>query len=290
MSNPQGGIIRTVRRSGEYFTTPKDPFNDDNLSFGARGILAYIFSKPNDWVLRNDDLYRQSPAGRTAIDRMLKELKDNYYLYREKRQDEAGGALIWVTTVYEFPEDHPEYPTSQDDKKTESNDYPKVQNPTVGKPDSRKTRSSGIPIVGKPDDILTNELTNKDSIPKGIGPSPPNQPKKLKKKETAPKPAAVHVYRSVANRFPSKAVWSVIDQAIGDKKEDLDRFGEVVKWWIGQGYNPLNVNGIIDVYQNGEKKDKPKKKPKNKPVNVYIEKPNAPEFHCYQSFGIFNSW
>lgn len=161
MSKPQGGIVRTVRRSGEFFTAPKGAMNDFRLSFGARGILAYIFSKPNDWVLRNDDLYRQSPAGRTAIDRMLKELKTYFYLHREKKQVEPGGDLVWVTTVYEFPEDHPEWPGGEKDK---GDDYPKAQNPTVGKPDVRETRQSGSPTVGKPDDILINDSTNNINI------------------------------------------------------------------------------------------------------------------------------
>ncbi len=156
MAKPKGGTIRTVRRSGDFFTSPKQPFNDSSLSFGARGILAYIFSKPDDWVLRNDDLYKQSPAGRTAIDGMLKELKESYYLRRHKEQDEDGH-LVWVTIMYEFKEDNPEYMASE---KGGSDDYPKVRFPTVGKPDDRKTRRSGIPTVGKPDDIL---IMNKDT-------------------------------------------------------------------------------------------------------------------------------
>lgn len=82
---------------------------------------------------------------------------------------------------------------------------------------------------------------------------PPNPKKPRKKKETAPKPAAVHVYRSIANRFPDKAIWDTLDQAIGDKQEDLDHFGEVVKWCIGAGWNKLNINGMIDVFNKGDK-------------------------------------
>jgi len=70
------------------------------LSFGARGVMGYLLSKPDGWEIRNNDLYRQSPDGRAKVQGYLRELKARGYLLR-KRISDGRGKIQWVSELYE---------------------------------------------------------------------------------------------------------------------------------------------------------------------------------------------
>jgi hypothetical protein len=42
-----------------------------------------------------------------------------------------------------------------------------------------------------------------------------------------------------------------IDNSIGSASEDLDLWREVKTKWIGRGFNPLNVLGMLNIFDNG---------------------------------------
>ena len=59
------GIVRVKKyKPGEFWQSLKAPFQDKLLSFGARGILAYLLTHPDGWEVRNKDLYDKSPPVR----------------------------------------------------------------------------------------------------------------------------------------------------------------------------------------------------------------------------------
>jgi hypothetical protein len=95
------GIIRTVKDKG-YFVASNTPFNDKRLSWEARGVLAYLLSKPDGWITRNGDLLKNGPAGERKIGRILKELQALGYMTRERVHED--GRFDWVTCVYESPQ------------------------------------------------------------------------------------------------------------------------------------------------------------------------------------------
>lgn len=43
------GIIRTNKSTGNFFIASKHYVEDTNLSWKAKGIMSYLFSKPDDW-------------------------------------------------------------------------------------------------------------------------------------------------------------------------------------------------------------------------------------------------
>jgi hypothetical protein len=76
--------------------------NDEKLSFKAKGILAYLLSKPDNWQVRVGDLIKHSPEGRTSIYSGLKELKK--YGYLKKNPVRIDGKIHhWESVVYEVP-------------------------------------------------------------------------------------------------------------------------------------------------------------------------------------------
>ena len=92
-------IIR-VKKDNNYFASSNEPFNDERLSWEARGIMGYLLSKPDDWQVRFYDLVRSGPAGEHKMRRILKELEKYKYLERERIQKDDG-KFDWISTVYE---------------------------------------------------------------------------------------------------------------------------------------------------------------------------------------------
>jgi hypothetical protein len=94
-------IIR-VKKEREYVSIANAVLQDKALSWEARGVMAYLLSKPDGWECRNYDLVNQGPAGKHIIQRVLKELKEAGYIYRYRKSD--GHKIKWVTEIYETPE------------------------------------------------------------------------------------------------------------------------------------------------------------------------------------------
>ena len=68
--------------------------NDTRLSWKARGILAYLLSKPDDWeVLTTDLLVNSDHDGVTAVRSAMKELVDCGYAELQSIQGQDGRML-----------------------------------------------------------------------------------------------------------------------------------------------------------------------------------------------------
>lgn len=94
-------IIR-IKKGREYVSIANAILQNKILSWEARGIMAYLLSKPDGWECRNYDLVNQGPAGKHIIHRVLKELQAAGYIYRYQKSD--GHKIEWVTEIYETPE------------------------------------------------------------------------------------------------------------------------------------------------------------------------------------------
>ena len=94
-------IIR-VQKNTDYAVIANAPLNDVSLSWEARGVLAYLLTKPDSWEVRTIDLVKRGPAGQWKVERILRELKGGRYLQR-KRERQPDGTFLWISTVYEQP-------------------------------------------------------------------------------------------------------------------------------------------------------------------------------------------
>lgn len=103
----EAGDLSLIIRHGSrrrWVVIDRDTINDPTLSFRARGILAWLLDKPDDWRWNSTTLTREATEGREAIRTALRELETAGYLRRAKRSVE-GGHWITETWVYERPED-----------------------------------------------------------------------------------------------------------------------------------------------------------------------------------------
>ena len=134
-------IVR-VRKDARYFTASNEPFIDKRLSWEARGVIAYLLTKPDNWEIRMEDLAKQGPAKLHKLRRMLSEARLYGYMNRI-RKTLPDGTFDWITEVFESPSQNP-------------NPSASVIKSTTGQ--SRVGLStSGSSITGKPADIVSTD-------------------------------------------------------------------------------------------------------------------------------------
>lgn len=87
-------IIRiSHNKENPYVMLNKNGLEDPALSWGAKGIWAYLMSRPDDWevsVPHLSTIYEKKGGGEKAIYALLNELIDNGYCTRTKLKDDKG--------------------------------------------------------------------------------------------------------------------------------------------------------------------------------------------------------
>jgi hypothetical protein len=97
-----GEVIRVVKRPSNFVVMDKAFLEDNNLSYKAKGILAYLLSKPDNWRVIVGDLVSCSTDGKASVYAGLKELKEHGYY--EKVPIRKGNRIVkWESTIYEIP-------------------------------------------------------------------------------------------------------------------------------------------------------------------------------------------
>jgi hypothetical protein len=130
-------IVRAPRKAG-FVIIPNKAIEDTTLSYRARGVLAYLLSRPDGWQTDSVRLADASPEGRDAIRTALRELETVGYLQRDREQNGAGQ---WVTVSRVFDEPRTDFQASGE---------PTPGNPNVGEPGDKplafKTGNKSAPL------------------------------------------------------------------------------------------------------------------------------------------------
>lgn len=113
-------VKRIVRASHDkqnpYFMMLRSTAQNKNLSYEARGLIAYLLSKPDEWEIMIEDLCQE--CGRGRVYRIIKDLLEDNYLERIYHRDELGKIVYVEYVVHEQP----------------FIENPQMANPKVGKP------------------------------------------------------------------------------------------------------------------------------------------------------------
>lgn len=92
---------------------------------------------------------------------------------------------------------------------------------------------------------LTETTTENSATPPSSRAASESKPKSEKK----PTPRAVKVFRSKAHRFPAKSWYEKIASVVGEDSAELEFWGRVVHNWVGRGYKPTNVQGMLECFK-----------------------------------------
>lgn len=99
-------IIRIQKRDNPFVQIDKRPLEESRLSWRAKGILAYLLSKPDGWEVRSEDVLNHGTEGRDAVRAAFQELKAFGYAELVTHSDEKSGKMTgksWV--IRESPSD-----------------------------------------------------------------------------------------------------------------------------------------------------------------------------------------
>lgn len=134
-------LIRTQKTPGDWFMLHKQPVENDQLSWKAKGLLAYLMSKPSGWEIRMHDLVKHATDGESAVRSGLRELEIGGYLVRRREHDEETGHFRWISLVYETPaaEEMRSHPDDRKHAPSPSGDFPQMDNPLL---DNRQSNNN----------------------------------------------------------------------------------------------------------------------------------------------------
>lgn len=116
--------IQRAPHDRRYTVIQNQALQNQQLSWKARGLLAYLLSLPDDWRVYVTELADHSTDGTAATRSGLQELIDADYVKRERRRDDEGKFAGWTYLVYENPRPDSENPHVENPK----TDNPKVEN------------------------------------------------------------------------------------------------------------------------------------------------------------------
>ncbi len=91
-------------KKNPYFLVHNSTISDNRLSNKAKGLLCYIFSKPDNWYVSYQDLVSSSTDGIKSIRATIKELINAGYLKRSQLRNDNGQFGYYDLTVYEKPQ------------------------------------------------------------------------------------------------------------------------------------------------------------------------------------------
>lgn len=129
------------RVKSDFTIVPNSILRDDRLSFRARGVMAFVLSFQDDWIIHLDWIKKQGREGREAVRATMKELVALGYCRKLIVQSPHNGRL--TETRWQFTD-------------SPSDGFPSVGFPSVGKPPSQKPAATNT--------VVTNTMVTKDSL------------------------------------------------------------------------------------------------------------------------------
>ena len=204
-----------VEKNRNYTTIHNEFLKRKDLSWKAKGIMTYLLSLPDDWVVNLDEIKRNATDGESSFRSGWKELVSTGYVSRQPVRDEKTKKIVyWETVIKE----------SVSESKSHN-----VENHNVGihqvgnhKVDNRELLSTKELSTNKP---ITN--IQKEPQPSDDGQSTSERFEVLWKeypKKQGKKKALTYYKRSINNGTTDE----VIMQGIEDYKKYLD----VNKSWL----------------------------------------------------------
>jgi len=235
-------IIRTkVNRN--YTTINNTILNDARLSWQARGLAAYLLTKPDTWNINRDHLAEQGPDGIRAVRSALKELRTAGYITHE-RGETADGKFRWDVVLHETPvvvaQNAPSHvmvenaPSPTEKGGVMARNVPARNVPARNVPARKSTLVSTEEVKTE---IATTE-EQKGARARSVAPSA--------KPATPPAPA-VAIWRELTGLQPNQSQATLIAQTVTDCNLWRSRLTE----WLANGYKPASVSSQLDVYANG---------------------------------------
>lgn len=163
MSKPQTIKRASHGKDNPYFLMLRNTAQDRDLSYEARGMLAYILSKPDDWEVMLSDL-QQEGCGREKTRRVIKELITHGYI-KDREPIRKDGKIDSYTPymVYESPQTGFQETAIQETGFQDSGNHP-LHNTDKQNKEKEQSKEKTIPPNGVVFDPKSNAFELKQYI------------------------------------------------------------------------------------------------------------------------------
>lgn len=161
-------IIRINKdKENPYVMLNKTALNDDKLSWKAKGIFAYLMSKPDDWVCKVEDLKKHAKDGADSVKAGLRELREHGYMIKRPIRDNKNVIVEWEEALFETPQDEAKKIFEEQEARRKISLEKRRNKATNGKSVNGEKAingksTSGNSSSGKPTFIINNKLLNTD--------------------------------------------------------------------------------------------------------------------------------
>ncbi|WP_242604609.1 replication protein [Legionella fairfieldensis] len=139
--------------------------NDESLSWGAKGLHAYLLSLPDNWKVRVSDLKERARNGRDAVRGLLGELKQAGYIQKSTCRDDVSGrfgGVEYLVLEIPTPQNQDEEPETEKPSLVKNEQItPGPENPSLVNPATEKP-SPVNPTLININRINNKELNNKE--------------------------------------------------------------------------------------------------------------------------------
>jgi hypothetical protein len=132
-----GQIVRS-KSTNKFVSIPNSIAQGKDLSLGERGLMLYLLSLPNDWVVNKSNLHELVGEKKGTVDGVFKTLQLKGFIVSAKVVNEQGHFKGWNHVVY----DEPILPDSENHR---NRFLPKSETTDIGKSCSiQKTNLKGL--------------------------------------------------------------------------------------------------------------------------------------------------
>ena len=136
-------LCKTHRKNDPFVRFSKEIVFDKRISWKAKGLLTYAFSRYDDWTFYKSEMMTHASDGRDSFESGVKELEKFGYLHKLVKNNKTTGKIEgWEWNFFEIPITAEEF---------------KKRLPSNGKPVERETPLTGKPASTKNDLINKNE-------------------------------------------------------------------------------------------------------------------------------------
>lgn len=99
-----------INKTKNYSVISNLFLNDESLSWKAKGVLAYLLTKPDNWEIKITDLKNRGTDGKEAIYSAIKELKARGYIVGKRYSDGSYEYIIYEVPPKGEPDSGDPYP------------------------------------------------------------------------------------------------------------------------------------------------------------------------------------
>lgn len=123
-------MAKLTKQNVPYGMVPNTLLNDNTISLKAKGLFAFMQSKPEGWNFSVDKIAFQCKEAKSSISEGLKELEILGYLVRKKQQTGNG----FIVDYHLYFDTNNEKPMSDfQSLETQVLEIPMLENPSIGK-------------------------------------------------------------------------------------------------------------------------------------------------------------